>query len=344
VNDAMRHMNQFIKKSLIKIAQKLEEKEKEVIRDRITKISDDSITNMTDLEEIRNSETEVYLSEYYEKRYLQNYGLLNISDYQSIHKFATMSPSIEDVIVSEYFSAPEVSKIYHYTSFESLLKIVQSKRIRMSCISSLNDKNEMTSTEALSRKTVIEPYHYKRIEAFNRRYVLSCSLLKDNLNQWRLYGDDGKGVSIEFKINKEKIKEPFYIGKIFYGYNILIAMQKLVEKVYKSFGVVLILRSFNVWNSFIKSTDYQYEKEIRLLYWSRGTSPIETTWSLNGYGILSKYASFDNADFPIAMSGITLGPKLNEPELNRGQIKQYLRESGLTRRINVEVSKIFHYR
>ena len=192
-----------------------------------------------------------------------------------------------------------------------------------------------------------DEYHYKRIEAFNNRFLLSCSYLKDDLNQWRLYGDDGKGVSIEFEVIKENQSEDFYIGKILYGGGVIRQLNQLIDDLYKEYNLAFVFNRFLIWKHFFKSQDWDYEKEIRLIKWSKAidNDQKDSEWDINRYGILAKYKYIELEKMPIRIKGVVLGPKLVENELNKAQLKQYLRERNDRELINkIYFSRILCYR
>lgn len=98
--------------------------------------------------------------------------------------------------------------VFHYTSAAGLLGIVESGTIRASAASSLNDLAELrlgwelclrvlsdlpdsSSTEML-RNWARDPLMRR-----HRVFVLSASEVGDDANQWRLYGDGGRGYVLE---------------------------------------------------------------------------------------------------------------------------------------------------
>jgi len=335
---------EFTKRGLSKVIENLHLKDKEKLSNNIDVIDFEKHLSIKDLNNYGLDEKEKYLDQYYKQRYLSNYGFVDIDDYRKANSMIFIDPLIEEQIVSDYFKDENLKKIYHYTSFDSLVKIVKSLSFRLSSISSLNDRSEMTNAEAITKGRIKSPYHHERIKAFNSRFVMSCSMLFDNLNQWRLYGDDGKGICIEFNIKTQKDKNSFLIGKVVYGKKILNELKWLVQKVYKTYGAILVFRKLNVWNSFIKDQDYEDEKEVRLLYWRRTDDLQDDTWDLNNYNILTKYIFFNVDDIPLEINKIILGPKLPEQELNQGQLKLFLKDHGIKNYKKVEISKIRHYR
>jgi hypothetical protein len=100
---------------------------------------------------------------------------------------------------------------YHYTSIETLLKIVDSKVIRATSIRYLNDLSERAfALSAIRSRLKHHPMETQNLfaPAFERDdeersfdelpFVASFSGLRDSLPQWRSYCPNGSGVSIGF--------------------------------------------------------------------------------------------------------------------------------------------------
>ena len=96
--------------------------------------------------------------------------------------------------------------IYHYTTVDTFLKILDSKAIWASDLSKMNDPQEFTIGIELIKKFYQEKFpdllHWFENDRFvgldNEQLLLGCSFSEnpDDLSQWRAYGDDGKGVVI----------------------------------------------------------------------------------------------------------------------------------------------------
>ena len=94
-------------------------------------------------------------------------------------------------LLSRYFNL----RFYHYTSYECLKSIINSKQLWLSrCVcDKLNDSEEMK-------------YYLKELSVFQlsqfltNYFIFSVSCNKDDAAQWDRYGDCGKGVCIEFKL------------------------------------------------------------------------------------------------------------------------------------------------
>ncbi|SDE83373.1 DUF2971 domain-containing protein [Terriglobus roseus] len=117
----------------------------------------------------------------------------------------------------EATSLPEV--VYHYTSMETLLKIVESRSIWATCIDYLNDVTEYSFyLEQVDRRlrefvkngdsqsAFFESYLKGRTGMGSgiirrRPFVASFSAEPDFLPQWRSYCPNGNGVCIGFRTN-----------------------------------------------------------------------------------------------------------------------------------------------
>jgi len=98
--------------------------------------------------------------------------------------------------------------IYHYTSGAGLIGILRDARLWASEASSLNDLSEGRHgweliTEWSGRQKGTSPAFEVIRESLQRAttetseiFVVSASVLDDDANQWRLYGDHGSGYSV----------------------------------------------------------------------------------------------------------------------------------------------------
>ncbi len=105
------------------------------------------------------------------------------------------------------------NEIYHYTSIESLYKIVNSRSLRLSSSQYLNDSKEqkiikeLINLELLDKESI--SYDINRInqikDLFDENlelFIISFSKHRDLLSQWRGYADNSRGVSIGFNVDK----------------------------------------------------------------------------------------------------------------------------------------------
>lgn len=111
----------------------------------------------------------------------------------------------------EYLTSAPPPKLYHYTSGESLIEIIETQCLYATERSYLNDPEEfhwgLSALRESFSSNVGNKYFAKYIKQMNialdrldkdslPMFVLSLSANPDLLSQWRAYADNGKGVAI----------------------------------------------------------------------------------------------------------------------------------------------------
>jgi Protein of unknown function (DUF2971) len=107
---------------------------------------------------------------------------------------------------------PEV--VYHYTTVETMMKIVTSGKIWATSISYLNDSSEGAHllhmvrgrlpdllAQYQLRETVLSKFDSTDKLVENRPFIASFSAEGDSLAQWRSYCPQGNGVAIGFRVS-----------------------------------------------------------------------------------------------------------------------------------------------
>lgn len=104
---------------------------------------------------------------------------------------------------------PATAPVFHYTSSTGLIGMARDRCVWASEASSLNDVAEVRQGWTLIRSVLrkmspsevrddlLEPAKWMRSEQ-NEVFVLSGSTQRDDANQWRNYGDAGRGYVVEF--------------------------------------------------------------------------------------------------------------------------------------------------
>jgi hypothetical protein len=111
--------------------------------------------------------------------------------------------------------APE--SLYHYTDAAGLCGIIESGKLRLADIFSLNDPSELKHGLSLAANLWNEPannyeshfatcfarhlenfHNYDGVEGIGNFFTCSFSTDEDELGQWRAYADDGRGYALEF--------------------------------------------------------------------------------------------------------------------------------------------------
>lgn len=224
--------------------------------------------------------------------------------------------------------------ICRYVSLETAFEILKNKKIRMNGIIGMNDSTESDFFEKILYDGIVKTADLREIA--NNIYIMSCSTEEkiDNLTQWRLYGDDARGVCLVFEVKKNTSSSNFKLGKIFYENpdNLskeILNMKRLLDSVYKETLIPFMFRNFHEWAHFYKPKDYESESEVRLLYINK--TPQKKKWFLSKpLNVVNSYVeiSLEERDFPLKLSQIYLGPKCPESEVNQSQFKTMLNEFG----------------
>lgn len=231
----------------------------------------------------------------------------------------------------------DFTTIYRYTSLDAALSILNNKTYRMYGIVGMNDKSEIDYFDeyCYAAKDMIS------YQELNNLFLSACSLLKDNLTMWRLYGDDAKGVCLSFDINPNIIND-FVLQTISYADD---------EKKDANLDIIHDLLNANVvfsdigkWKHFFKTKDYSIEQEVRLLFQNKDSVKKRDWIKSNDYSIINPYVEFDlfDSEFPLTLKEIVLGPKCPEKETNKYQLIDLINQNNLP--ISVNISDIKNYR
>ncbi len=142
------------------------------------------------------------------------------------------------MLMNRIFEPADDQLIYHYCSAETLLNIVNSKNLRFSDINMLNDSQETrwgystfeeAATRLIERKSlpgigVDFPTEFfddvdKIMHGFQlaaHPFICCLSKVADSLEQWRAYGDDGRGFAIGFRAGSLKKFLPVTVLEVEY--------------------------------------------------------------------------------------------------------------------------------
>lgn len=104
---------------------------------------------------------------------------------------------LKDILPQKSDEPDEIAK---YTTLETLISILQKNKIHMNSIVSMNDKTETDFLEEYIRnfKEDYEDELDKYLFA-DKEFITSFTTRIDDLDMWRLYGDNAHGVCMVFK-------------------------------------------------------------------------------------------------------------------------------------------------
>lgn len=132
-------------------------------------------------------------------------------------------------------------KAYHFTNIESAIKILESKRLKLSRFNDLNDPFELLH-ENIVRKTFRYEMQQQK-EQFNKTHgVISFSKGYESPVQWAHYADRHKGVCLVFSVEDSLLNDVVY-------------------RKYKKLHTGILKNDIH---QVIKFSEWSYEKEMRL--------------------------------------------------------------------------------
>lgn len=238
--------------------------------------------------------------------------------------------------------AVEPDEIAKYTTLDTLVAVLQSGKMRMNSIVSMNDKTEIGFLEEYIRnyKEDFDKYLFA-----DKEFITSFTTRIDDLDMWRLYGDNARGVCMVFeRINKDS-DELFNISYIAEKSDVLEKIAKLQDAL-KDNSIRFRMNLLKKYQHFLKLSDYSSESECRLMVNSEKTDG----WFINrDNGILTPYiekklvreVEEDNI-YPFRLSGIILGPAFREQTANMMQVLYMAAQCQYS--LFVKQSKITSYR
>lgn len=218
--------------------------------------------------------------------------LVNISNHNNNLTIKLNENAFIDGYPDKY--KPNSNKVVHFTSLKVLFSILNEKAIRLYNLKSMNDPNEFSyifENHKLNEKLI----NNLKSDIYISSFCDSSILLENNdniLNLWRLYGDGGNGVAIEFEIDKDiKHKFNFMLTKLVYTkikideflrYNNEFELENKVSVDYSN--VLEYLACLH------KNPYYKIEEEIRLVHFGDSTNPL-------GLGMRNKYNKLDMSEY-----------------------------------------------
>jgi hypothetical protein len=246
--------------------------------------------------------------------------------------------------LSYFFEQPIHNTFYHYTTTNAALSIIKDKKIWATALPGLNDRNEINYFKTLYRSLYSNNSQLSEIKEIKQayyNYAISMSEIEDSLTQWRLYGNDGRGVCLAFQFTKPNINgynQKF--GKVNYGSNSVNQIHELCIKIAEICGYKQYQLNPAYWEYFFKDDAYADEKEVRLIIDARlADYDTEKQWQINRNGELVHVFNYDiSLNHGLKLIGLKIGPKVKEYHVQEIAWKKLIAE----KRLNIEVSTSRH--
>jgi hypothetical protein len=136
-------------------------------------------------------------------------------EYRLSEEFRSRATNIVDNLITNINAAPIPNIIYHYTDGAGFLGILQTGKLWLHDVFSLNDPSELNhgisllsqimTKEVRSHATSPEALQFikdfktiRKAHEAARFFVCCFSKCKDDLAQWRAYADNGRGYALGF--------------------------------------------------------------------------------------------------------------------------------------------------
>ena len=195
-----------------------------------------------------------------------------------------------------------------YMSLDTYLCMLNKKTFRMNSIISMNDIYEGEWINHLLYGSEKTDENKLRIDNIKRKNILVISFTgnRDDGSMWRLYGNNGLGVCMEFEIPKKDVTKVIYVAAN--DENFLKLHNKL--SILGKDGISVVFKSAQDMRYIVKSSTFKVENEYRYLY----DASSETLEVANYNGLLSTFKDFHidtNTGgiecLPVKISGVIIG-------------------------------------
>lgn len=168
-------------------------------------------------------------------------------------------------------------RFFKYMSFTTYIEMLKSKKIRLNSIMSMNDSSEtfylgdyLCKAYEDERRKVLYPksrffqdggLRKKKVVDYKNNLIGCFSEKGDDALMWRLYGDGGKGICLEFEIENESLKPVLYLDEKNQKAK---QLTELAGRL-KNDGITLYYKDFSKYHFYTKSWYFRDEGEWRIL-------------------------------------------------------------------------------
>lgn len=253
---------------------------------------------------------------------------------KALEKFGCEAGQIIDTFVKTVTSRERPDRIYHYTTDAGLKGILESGKLWLTDICSLNDpselnhgfeiairelKNLVAGGPSVSQRFANDLEIVANSQAIQKSadfFVCSFSLCDDDLGQWRSYADGGRGFALEFDtaaLENDSAPDSFHLT---YDDDKLAAIDRQIAKLlpftqlptYKDALSIAFMTYATNAAIFFKHIAYKNEMEYRFMetFSVDSKPPVELRY--RPYSVI-RYRNFDwRSAAPGALKRIWIGP------------------------------------
>ena len=215
-------------------------------------------------------------------------------------------------------------RLFKYMSFNTYIEMLKSKKIRLNSIMSMNDSSEtfylgdfLCKTYEDERRKVLHPkspyfqdggLRKKKVVEYKNNLIGCFSDKRDDALMWRLYGDGGKGVCLEFQIENDSLKPVLYLDEK----NQKVKKLTEVAAKFKNDGITLYYKDLSNYHFYTKSQQFEYEGEWRIL---KEASDEELSVA-NYDGLVCLYKDYPFEELGLKPVMLYLGANLSYQDVN----------------------------
>lgn len=215
-------------------------------------------------------------------------------------------------------------RFFKYMSFNTYIEMLKSKKMRLNSIMSMNDSSEMfylgdylCKAYEDERRKVLHPksqyfldggLHKKKVVEYKNNLIGCFSEKKDDALMWRLYGDGGKGVCLEFQIDNDTLKPVLYLGEKNQKVGQLIDVATRL----KNDGISLYYKDMSNYHYYTKSWYYRDECEWRIVQ-KAGDEELQVA---NYDGLMCLYKDYPFEELGLKPSMLYVGANMAYKDVN----------------------------
>jgi len=160
-------------------------------------------------------------------------------------------------------------RLYHFTSFDTFVKIWLSKRLLFAPVANVNDIKEACWSISSSNPQQL-PLYYAYNELRNEYKQISLSMDKDSATKgwmspfmWGVYGDKRKGVCIEIDYSKLNFRNTMLKDVV--AYKKILNPIELAPEMKSMKDILVYLKRYRKRIFFTKQDDWSKEHEYRIV-------------------------------------------------------------------------------
>lgn len=259
------------------------------------------------------------------KNSLRNIGIeIDTVPFDSMNQRYILNVDLKDYFVDKTLASHRELFLCKYMSLDTYLCILMSQKIRLNSIVSMNDTSESfflgdylcNAYDDIRRKNTDAEFYakypnalrYAKIIERKNSLIMSLTSNFDDALMWRLYGDNGKGVCMCFRVPKDLVSPIHYISE---NDDKLIRLRKIVQE-WKKNGINANFLSVADYMLITKSMQFSYENEFRLI-----KDCEYEQLDVAKYGdLVSYYHDFNFKELGLVLESVYIGRNLPNWDVN----------------------------